>query len=55
MDRAEGGAVGGGGGGGGGFSPSSPPPLFCKNKNQTKNNLTKITELKIAPTPPPPS
>ena len=45
MDRAEGGA-------GGGFS--APPPLFCKNKvNSTKNNLTKITEPKIAPTPPP--
>ena len=48
MDRAEGGA-------GGGFSPPPPPPLFCKNKvNSAKNNLTKRTEPKIAPTPPPP-
>ena len=32
-----------------GFSP----PLFCKKKiNETKNNLTKITEPKPAPPPP---
>ena len=31
-----------------GFSP----PLFCKTKiNETKNNLTKITEPKTAPPP----
>lgn len=35
---------------GGGFSP----PLFCKTKiNETKNNLTKITEPKKAPPPSP--
>ena len=37
--------------GGGALAPS----LFCKNKvNLTKNNLKKITEPKIAPSPPPP-
>ena len=34
-------------GGGGGLSP----PLFRKNENKfNKNNLTKVTEPKIAPT-----
>ena len=37
RDRAEGGAGG-----------ALASPLFCKNKNKLKNNLTKVTEWKIA-------